>query len=593
VLFTWNAATDSALANLPLALSSPAIRYRIEVARETSFASLVASDTCSDTSRHLLLPFSDTAADTFYWRVRAVDTVGNLSGWSTPDSVRRLAPADTLAPLPPLRLTGVALETRAVLLTWDPSPSADMPGGGYRLYWDAGAETTPTTYLDWIPHAGASLHSYVTAILTGDRRYRFRLQAVDAAGNQETGSNSVEVTIPATASTAARTEIITPHSGHKVNRSTGGTEVVARIVGSDAQRAQVTSVLMQYRLSDGVWTNMTPVSGQTNPVSWRGTGNVGMHWSNAAIPLGDVDLRVVPILVGGARSETTAGVISIRLVGNANDADISTELGIASDTTKKTQIVNRNSRDTIVAMTPRGSEVSIFLDSGVAPAGSETQVSKIVVGVNAASSVETATLERTMTGVGVFTELRFADTSQPSGAVRVTVPVPGVDGSGNLTVRGRSVAASALEAWGWSADTGRWERIGGVTFDAATGRATFAVGHFSFFTLAAPVAAATTLGGFTVYPNPWVPGDGNATTGVEYTGAVNTGITFENLPQGTSLEIFTPLGELVARWTIDASGGTQWNVRNTRSERVASGIYIYIVKTPQGERKVGKIAVVR
>jgi hypothetical protein len=593
VLFTWLASSDSALANFSLALSSLSLRYLIEVARETSFASLVAADTTSDTSRHLLLPFSDTSADTFFWRVRAVDTVGNLSGWSLPDSVWRAAPADTLAPLPPLRLAGIALETRAVLLTWDPSPSADMPGGGYRLYWDGGAETTPTTYLAWIPHAGASLHSYVTAILTGDRRYRFRLQAVDAVGNKETGSNSVEVIVPASPSTAARTEIITPRAGHRVNRSTGGTQVVARIIGTEAQLAAVTSVVMQYRLEGGAWTDMTPISGQSNPVAWRGSGNVGMHWANGAVPLGNVDLRVVPILTGGVRSETTAGVISIQLVASGANADLSTAIGTAADTTEVTQSVNRNSRDTVTALTPTGSEVGVFLDSGVAPNAPDTAPARLVVGVSSAAPVETATLERSMTGVGVFTELRFSDTAQPSGAVRVTVPVPGVDGSGNLLVRGRSVAASALEAWGWSADTGQWERIGGVTFDAATGRATFAVGHFSFFTLAAPVAATTTLGAFTVYPNPWVPNDGNATTGVEFTGAANTGITFENIPQGATLEIYTPLGERVARWTIDASGGTQWDVRNARGDRVASGVYVYVVRTPQGERKVGKFAVVR
>ncbi len=144
--------------------------------------------------------------------------------------------------------------------------------------------------------------------------------------------------------------------------------------------------------------------------------------------------------------------------------------------------------------------------------------------------------------------------------------------------------------------SGKWVALTGGTSEGSGDRTRFrqTLSHFSFYTLAVPVAAAATLGNFTVYPNPWVPGDGNPLTGVEYqAGVANTGITFENIPVGSDLKVYTPLGELVAQWIIDASGGAQWDVRNRRGERAASGIYVYVVRTPQGERRVGKFAVVR
>ncbi|MEW6095965.1 MAG: hypothetical protein AB1567_05515 [bacterium] len=36
-----------------------------------------------------------------------------------------------------------------------------------------------------------------------------------------------------------------------------------------------------------------------------------------------------------------------------------------------------------------------------------------------------------------------------------------------------------------------------------------------------------------------------------------------------------------------------WDLRNKDNDKVASGIYIYVITSPDGDKKVGKVGVVR
>jgi hypothetical protein len=195
--------------------------------------------------------------------------------------------------------------------------------------------------------------------------------------------------------------------------------------------------------------------------------------------------------------------------------------------------------------------------------------------------------------VGITAEVFFSNRGQPGIPVSIIIPLPGLASDGTILVDGKRVPAASLQAWAWSADTGRWEQLDPPIIDLALGVARVSARHFSFFTLVAPVPVVANLATFTVYPNPFKPNDGHALTGVEYNGAANTGITFENLPPGSQIRIYTALGELIAEFLTDASGGAQWDVRNRRNDKVASGVYVYIVTAPNGERRIGKIAVMR
>jgi hypothetical protein len=70
-------------------------------------------------------------------------------------------------------------------------------------------------------------------------------------------------------------------------------------------------------------------------------------------------------------------------------------------------------------------------------------------------------------------------------------------------------------------------------------------------------------------------------------------IMFMFLPSVCTIDIYTISGEKVA--SLDHQGGGQhpWNLNNQSNQAVAFGIYIYVVKTPQGDKYTGKFAVIR
>ncbi len=84
-----------------------------------------------------------------------------------------------------------------------------------------------------------------------------------------------------------------------------------------------------------------------------------------------------------------------------------------------------------------------------------------------------------------------------------------------------------------------------------------------------------------VYPNPFEPARGHM------------GIIFARLTTDASIRIFNLNGQEVLRRDLSWQYSWTWDVRNKQGEAVARGIYIYLITNSQGEKKIGKIAIVR
>ncbi len=88
-----------------------------------------------------------------------------------------------------------------------------------------------------------------------------------------------------------------------------------------------------------------------------------------------------------------------------------------------------------------------------------------------------------------------------------------------------------------------------------------------------------------VYPNPYRPSRGHEM------------VVFENLPLNVgSVSIYTITGDLVYEQNLSGTGlrRWQWRVVNNSGEKLASGLYIYLVKDESGKKiKSGKVAVIR
>lgn len=84
-----------------------------------------------------------------------------------------------------------------------------------------------------------------------------------------------------------------------------------------------------------------------------------------------------------------------------------------------------------------------------------------------------------------------------------------------------------------------------------------------------------------VYPNPFEPARGHS-------GIVFTGLTID-----ANIRIFDLNGqEILIKDTI-WQRSWKWDARNEQGEAVARGVYIYLVTNSQGEKKIGKIAVIK
>ena len=84
------------------------------------------------------------------------------------------------------------------------------------------------------------------------------------------------------------------------------------------------------------------------------------------------------------------------------------------------------------------------------------------------------------------------------------------------------------------------------------------------------------------YPNPYKPSKGH------------TKITFSRLTTYAKLKVFNIAGELVYQKEEDTpTGELPWDVVNDRGEKLASGVYIYLITDNSGNKAKGKFAVIK
>ncbi|HET6936959.1 MAG TPA: fibronectin type III domain-containing protein, partial [Nocardioides sp.] len=174
----WTASTD----NVGVA------GYRVERCQGNSCSNFVQVGTPTTTA------YSNTGlqANTIYrFRVRGVDAAGNLSGYSTIVSGRTLA-QDTTRPTAPTGLTATAGSTTRIDLGW--TASTDNVGvAGYRVERCQGSGCTTFAEV-----GTPTATSFSDTGLAASTTYRYRVRAVDAAGNFSTYSSIATATTPAT-----------------------------------------------------------------------------------------------------------------------------------------------------------------------------------------------------------------------------------------------------------------------------------------------------------------------------------------------------------------------------------------------------------
>jgi hypothetical protein len=67
------------------------------------------------------------------------------------------------------------------------------------------------------------------------------------------------------------------------------------------------------------------------------------------------------------------------------------------------------------------------------------------------------------------------------------------------------------------------------------------------------------------------------------------------LPGDCKISIFNIAGELIKTLQHNSAtlGTADWNLWTENRQEVAYGLYVYVIETPSGEKKIGKFAIIR
>ncbi len=180
---SWTASTDNV----------GVTGYRVERCQGSGCTSFAQVGTPTGTS------FGDiglTASTLYRYRLRAVDAAGNLSAYSSIVNVTTQSAGDTSPPSAPTNLAGTVVSSSQVNLSW--TASTDNVGvTGYRVERCQGSNCSNFAQVG--APTGAS---FGDSGLSANTAYRYRVRAIDAAGNLGAYSAIVRITTQAADTTA-------------------------------------------------------------------------------------------------------------------------------------------------------------------------------------------------------------------------------------------------------------------------------------------------------------------------------------------------------------------------------------------------------
>ena len=171
--------------------------------------------------------------------------------------------------------------------------------------------------------------------------------------------------------------------------------------------------------------------------------------------------------------------------------------------------------------------------------------------------------------------------------VRITIPYPDLNNNGY--VNNTNIRANTLKLCFIDKKSNKWVIMENSVIDASQKTVTAEVSHFSTFGIFS-VAPAMDNAEINAYPNPCRP-------------AKDPIVTFGNIPLGmgdVKILIFNVAGELIKTLaegngivTLGTEKAGKWDATNDHNEKVASGVYIYLVRSGGSKQKTGKIAILR
>ncbi|MCD6399822.1 VCBS repeat-containing protein, partial [candidate division WOR-3 bacterium] len=127
-----------------------------------------------------------------------------------------------------------------------------------------------------------------------------------------------------------------------------------------------------------------------------------------------------------------------------------------------------------------------------------------------------------------------------------------------------------------------WKEISNFTVNTVENYIEVNVEHLSIYKLISKVTSAG-FSNLIIYPQPFKPKE-----------AKNGELKFINLPGSVTLKIYSITGQLIYKEEYEnTKGGIVWEGVNSAGKRVATGIYLYLIEDSKGNKKTGRISLIR
>lgn len=460
--------------------------------------------------------------------------------------------------------------TGEITLTWtapgDDGISRDIVGGMYWIkYSTTGVIKDDATWnsapyeVKWTTNTQPGINEIKTISgLYSNIMYYFAIKTRDEVANNWSGLSN-----PASATTVRESlvvaEIKIPKDGKRVMGNS--LTVVAEIVEGNV--SDVRDILFEYKSNLTGWL---PIPAANNPDS---SSPYFVHWDVSKLAEGDYNLRAKATDIDGV-SDLSPPDITVFVTEKS--PDIEEWANREGEHYKRVKLLNSEDNRVVIGRDKRNSLTEIEIPRG--SLDTETAMLKIIV-----NPVSLPHAQRWIRPIGEYlsVELENGQTLLANNK-QATLVIPYKDEDNDGKIDGTNIPEKRLMALCYRRGWRTWKRDFGVEIDEVNNIFSITTRHFSIFGLFTPIVGD--LSNIIVYPNPFKPHLGH------------NEIYFKGLTTKTTIKIYNIAGELV-RKIENVDGETTWDARNNSGNKVASGVYIYLITNDKGNKRTGKLAVIK
>ena len=493
---------------------------------------------------------------TYYIGMKVGDEIPNWSGLSNIAIGTTAEGQGSGIPASVSYLAATPLDGGKLQLNWIPSTSNDVVA--YNVYM-----STSDTFNYTAPNFIVSSTTTAMTIsgLTNNQQYSFVVRAVDNSANEDSNTYVIAETA-ATSVDDTVTQLLVPRNGMTIS----GKRVTLLADAIIGDLSNVESVTFEFKRSDETtWTKMPViVSGLTNPDI---TSPYYVQWDVSNLDAGyQYNVRAVVTDINGIK-ETKPGYVTI-IIG---DGGVNTDL-VEGINYKYERIDNR--RDNIVRMVePATGQISyVKISSGVL----DQVTTRLKITINPASA---PTLNKNLVLIGYVHNI-YMDSGQKTFSKDLEIALPYKDTDSDNRIDDKDIGTNKLYVYSCQGPNNPWVKETDVTIDKTDKVIIIKTNHLSYYGIFASLSSDLSVSH--VYPNPYKPSLGH------------TKIFFANLTSRAKVQIFDVSGDLVYEEEKDTpTGELGWDVKNSKGEPIASGVYIYLITNNSGQTKKGKLAIIR